>query len=59
MLLNAYQSIFDLVSNAIFGGNPAIATYGTFFCEAFSIIACGALLVLPFLIIWRIIRRFL
>ena len=59
MLVNSYQQIYDLVSNAIYGGSPAVATYGEFFCEGFATIACGVLLALPFLIIWRIIRRFL
>lgn len=59
MLTNGYQQIYDLVSNAIYGGNPAVATYGVLFCEGFATIACAFLLALPFLIIWRIIRRFL
>lgn len=59
MLTNGYQTIYDLVSTAIYGGNLAVATYGVFFCEAFATIACGVLLALPFIIIWRIIRRFL
>lgn len=59
MLTNGYQQIYDLVSNAIYGGNPAVATYGVFFCEAFATIACAVLLALPFVIVWRIIRRFL
>ncbi len=59
MLTNSYQTIYNLISNAIFSGNPATATYGVFFCEAFATIACAVLLALPFLIIWRIIRRFI
>ena len=59
MLANAYQSIYDLVSSAIYGGSPEIALYGEFFCEAFATIACAFMLCLPFLIIWRIVRRFL
>lgn len=59
MLTNGYQTIYDLISNAIFGGNPAVATYGVFFCEGIATIACALLLALPFLIVWRILRRFL
>lgn len=59
MLQNAYSTIYELISSAIFGGSPATATYGVFFCEAFSTAFCALLLCLPFIIVWRIIRRFI
>lgn len=59
MLNSAYQSIYDLLSNAIFNGVPSAATYGEFFCEGIAIIACAVLVALPFVVIWRIIRRFI
>ncbi len=59
MLTNAYSTIYDLISNAIYGGTPTIATYGVFFCEAFATVFCALLLALPFIVVWRIIRRFI
>ncbi len=59
MLQSIYQSLYDLLSNSIFGGNPSAATYGVFFCEGISIVSCAFLVALPFLIVWRIIRRLL
>ena len=59
MLVNAYQQIYNLISNAIYGGSPSVAAYGVFFCEAFATLFCALLLVLPFVVVWRIVRRFL
>lgn len=59
MLQNAYQTVYDLISTAIFGGVPTNATYGVFFCEAFATVSCALLLALPFIVVWRIIRRFI
>lgn len=59
MLVGAYQSIYNLISNAIFAGDPTIATYGVFMCECISTIACVLLIALPFIIVWQVIRRFI
>lgn len=59
MMTNIYKGIYDLLVNGIFGGSLEGVTYGQFFVEGFSIIACALLLLLPFIIVWRIIRRFL
>lgn len=59
MLTNAYQSLYNLISTAVFGGDPSIATYGEFMCEFVTVIACSFLIALPFIVLWRIIRRFL
>lgn len=59
MLTNAFDTIYDLLSNAIFGGDPSVAVYGQFFCEGIAIVCCAALVLLPFVIVWRIIRRFI
>lgn len=59
MLTGAYQTIYDLISTAIFAGNPLTATYGVFMCEAIATMACTFLIALPFVVVWRIIRKFL
>ena len=59
MLQSVYQSLYELLSNSIFGGDPSAATYGVFFCEGISIVACAFLVAVPFLIVWRILRKFL
>lgn len=56
---SVYSAIYTLLEDAIFGGSASSATYGVFFCEGISIVCCGLLLLLPFAIIWRILRRFL
>ena len=58
-MTSIYQSIYTLLENSIFGGTASTATYGVFFCEGISIIACALLVALPFVLVWRIIRRFL
>ncbi len=59
MLQSVYQSLYELLSDAIFSGNPSAATYGVFFCEGIATVACAVLVALPFIVVWRIIRRFL
>ena len=59
MLTNGYQMIYDLISTAVFGDDPTIATYGEFMCEFVSVIACTFLIALPFIVVYRIIRRFI
>lgn len=54
-----YNTIVDLLNNAIFDGNMTATTYGEFFVTGFATIACAILVLLPFLMIWRIIKRFL
>lgn len=59
MTSSIYQSIYSLLENAIFGGTASSAAYGVLICEGVSAIACCVLIALPFIIVWRIIRRFL
>lgn len=59
MATGVYSTIYDLVASALFAGDPTTATYGVLICEGFSSIASVLMLCVPFIIIWRIIRRFL
>lgn len=54
-----YQSIYNLLVNHIFNGDISNIAYGEFFCSGISIVACGLLTLLPFFILWRIIKKFL
>lgn len=54
-----FQAIYELLSTHIFNGNPSSTAYGVLFCEGISTIACGLLVLIPFFIMWRIIKHFL
>lgn len=43
----------------VFGGTLENTMYGELICEGFAAFATVLLLSLPFLIVWRIIRRFI
>lgn len=59
MLNSVYSGIYNLLVEGIFGGSLDGVTYGAFFCEGIAIIACALLVALPFVFVWRVIRRFL
>lgn len=59
MMSGIYGGVYDLIESAIFGGSAEAAVYGVFFCEAIATVFCALLLAMPFLIVWRVIRRFL
>lgn len=54
-----YLQLQEIISNFLFNGTPETAIYGNFIIEAIPAIICSVLMVLPFIIVWRIIRRFL
>lgn len=59
MVNGIYQQLVQLLTNTVFGGDLTTAVYGPLIVEGISAIACVALISLPFVIVWRIIRRFL
>lgn len=54
-----YQAMVELIRDMVFGGSLDGTTYGVLICEGFAAFACVVLLAFPFLISWRVIRRFL
>lgn len=54
-----YNEIKDLIVQMVFNGSTAETTYGDFMAEAIAAIATTIIIALPFIIVWRIIRRFL
>lgn len=54
-----YLQLQEIISNFLFNGAPETAIYGNFIIEAIPAIICSVLMVLPFIIVWRIVRRFL
>lgn len=59
MVESVYSSIYNILVNTIFGGSLEGVTYGAFFCEGIATICCAILVALPFIIVWRIVRRFI
>ena len=59
MMSDIYNQFYTLLSNAFFNGVPTAVTYGEFFCEGIAIVACALLLAMPFLFVWRVVKRFL
>lgn len=54
-----YKELYEIISNFIFNGNPTEFTYGELICQAIPAILCTVLVMLPFIIVWRIIRTLL
>lgn len=54
-----YLQLKEIISNFLFNGTPESAIYGNFIIEAIPAVLCTVLMALPFIIVWRIIRRFL
>lgn len=54
-----YNQLYTLLSNMIFNGDPSVTAYGEFWCQGAAIIAISVLVAVPFIIVWRIIRKFL
>ena len=54
-----YQGIYNLLVQQIFNGSLEGIAYGELFCQGISIIACGLLVLLPFFILWRLLKKFL
>ena len=54
-----YLQLKEIISNFLFNGDISASVYGEFIIEAIPAVICTVLMVLPFIIAWRIIRRFL
>lgn len=54
-----YLQLKEIISNFLFNGTPESAVYGNFIIEAIPAVLCTVLMVLPFVIVWRVLRRFL
>ncbi len=52
-----YEQIYTLLTTAIFNNNLTTYVYADFFCQGIATIFCGLVVALPFIILWRIIRR--
>ena len=59
MVESIYSSLYQLLVETIFGGSLEGVTFGEFFCQGISTIACACLIALPFIVVWRIIRIFI
>lgn len=56
---NIYQTIYDIFNTYIYGGTVTSGTYQELVCIALATCACVLFAVLPFVVVWRIIRVFL
>lgn len=54
-----YLQLKEIISNFLFNGDISTSVYGEFIIEAIPAAICTVLMVLPFIIAWRIIRRLL
>lgn len=52
-----YDSIYDLVNTYIYGGDVLPGTYEDLVCTQVSTIACVLFILLPFLVVFWIVRR--
>lgn len=54
-----YQDLVTLLTDLIFNGSLDGTMYGQLIVEGLAAIFCCILVCLPFLIVWRIIKRFI
>lgn len=54
-----YLELYNIISNFLFNGDPSSMVYGELICQSIPAILCTVLIMLPFIVVWRIIRRFL
>ena len=54
-----YQSLYNIISNFLFNGDPSSFIYGELICEGIPAVICSLLFFLPFLVVWRIVKTFL
>lgn len=54
-----YQQMYDLIVNLVFDGDLGPWMYGAFFAEGIAACATLFMMALPFVVVWRIVRRFL
>lgn len=54
-----YKELYNIISNFLFAGDPSTSIYGELICETIPAILCTVLIMIPFIIVWRIIKRFI
>lgn len=58
-MTNIYQGIYDLLNQYVFGNTIVEGSYQDLIAIILSTCACVFLVVLPFVVVWRIMRVFL
>lgn len=58
-MTNIYQGIYDLLNQYVFGNTIVEGSYQDLIVIILSTCACVFLVVLPFVVVWRIMRVFL
>ena len=58
-MTNIYQGIYDLLNQYVFGNTIVEGSYQDLIVIFLSTCACVFLVVLPFVVVWRIMRVFL
>lgn len=56
---SVFHSIYDLLSQYVFGGDLSSYAFAEFWVEGVSMFFVTLLIMLPFLFIWAVIKRFL
>lgn len=54
-----YLELYNIISQFLFNGDPSTAVYGEFICEAVPSVLCVLLLMLPFVVVWRVMTKLL
>lgn len=56
MTLDLFNEIYNLLVNNIFGGSVQVGTYQDLICSLFSASACLFVLIIPFLVVYKVIK---
>ena len=54
-----YQDLVQLITDLVFGGTLEGTMYGQLIVEGIAAFATVLLIMLPFVVVWRIIRKLL
>lgn len=57
--MNLYQSLYDLLNTYVYGGTIAQGSFEELVAILFATLGCLLLVVLPFVVIYRVITRFI
>lgn len=54
-----FNQLYEILSNFLFNGDPSSFAYGELICTGIPAILCTLLVMLPFVIVWRVIKTLL
>lgn len=54
-----FQQLYNILSEFLFNGDMTTFAYSELICQGISGIICSALVLLPFVVVWKLLKTFL